>query len=183
MNMNFRKNDTFIFLEDGITPTINLKNYLEFSDTLVETGTCLGQGVERALDAGYDNIKSVEMVEERFVLCQNKFANNDKVKLWLGDSRDNLLEMISDKPCVILLDAHPSGRGSAGHDDLMKNGNSSIFYQERILTDEIKIILKSRHKHLLILDDTNVIDQVYTSLLPDYRFEIIGNKFLECIPQ
>jgi hypothetical protein len=181
--MDFRKKASLILLEDGVTPTINLENYLEFSDTLVETGTCLGQGVERALDAGYTNIRSVEMVEQRFIFCQNKFIDNDKVKLWLGDSRDNLFDMISDKPCVILLDAHPSGRGSAGHDDLIKNGNNSIFHQERILTDEIKIILKSPHKHLLILDDTNVIDPIYTSLLSGYRFEIIGNKFLECIPQ
>jgi|LauGreDrversion4_2_1035121.scaffolds.fasta_scaffold21973_4 hypothetical protein len=181
-NMNFRKEEPFIILEDDITPAINLKNYLDFSKILVETGTCFGEGVKRALDAGYTDVRSVEIVEDRFNSCADRFKNDKRVTLWCGDTRNNLYDMIPEEPIVILLDAHPSGEGSGGHNELIKDGYDSEFAQQNVLVAEIKIILKTGHRHIILIDDTNTIDQAYTELLDNYKFEVIGDKYLECIP-
>jgi hypothetical protein len=178
--MNFRKEEPFVFVNE--TPVINLKNYLEFSTILVETGTSDGRGVQNALDFGYTDVRSVEMVEERFEYCTKRFESEPRVKLWLGDSRDNIADMIPEEKCIILLDAHPSGEGSAGHNDLMEKGQLSDFHQEKILVSEIKIALNNPNRNIIILDDTKELDPIYTSLFDNYRFEIIGDKFLECIP-
>jgi len=54
----------------------------------VETGTYLGDTVQIALDAGYDLVHSIEVDQEMFDHCQNRFKDNPKVKLWFGDSVD-----------------------------------------------------------------------------------------------
>ena len=39
----------------------------------VETGTCTGEGVLRALGAGFSLIKSIELSKELYKLCLKKF--------------------------------------------------------------------------------------------------------------
>lgn len=85
-----------------------------FSENLnkyfVETGTCLGGGVLKALDAGFENIRSVELSERLHNYAKEHNEGNPQVKLYLGDSTILLWEMIKDieDPITFLLDAHDS---------------------------------------------------------------------------
>ena len=60
----------------------------------VETGTHMGGSVQFALDLGFDEAFSCEMMESRYNHCMEKFSENDNVSLWLGDSEDCFSEMM-----------------------------------------------------------------------------------------
>lgn len=49
----------------------------------VETGTHLGGSVQFALDLGFEQIFSCEMMRDRYEHCMNKFKDSDNVNLWL----------------------------------------------------------------------------------------------------
>lgn len=185
--MKHKQYEPSLVLNDGITEVINLKNFIWFSDILIETGTSYGSGVERALIAGFSEVRSVEMQPERVVINRRNFSDRPQVKIYEGDSRTQLFDMIPDKPCVIFLDAHPSGPGSSGHDNLLefvKKGmvEKSDFHQNNILREELKIILKSAHKHLIILDDQDEVVEEWIEMFPDYYHEHVNSKYLVLIP-
>ena len=166
----------------GRSQVVNLSNYTSFSKCLVETGSSSGAGIFRAIEAGYDDIRSVELSERWHQHCRTIFSADPRVKLYLGDSRDMLLQMLPDEKCVIVLDAHPSGPHTAGHDDLMENGESSVYHQDRILRDELRIIIDNKIRNLIIIDDQEDVKEEWTMMLQDYDLELINGKYLVCVP-
>src|SRR5690606_25156523 len=109
-------------------PTFNIKDYSNFSHIYVESGSCYGESINRALKAGFKTIKSCEIHEPFYKHCLKRFK--DRVELYLGKSTEVLHKMLEDvyQPAVIFLDAHPAGPGTGGHDELMK-GN--LEFQDR----------------------------------------------------
>lgn len=177
-----------LILEDRMTEVINTKNFLWFSDTIIETGTCNGAGIDRFLTAGYSDIRSVEMSDNWFGFSSGRFSGNPHVKIWHGDSRDKLAEMLPDKPSVVILDAHPAGPGTAGHDDLVKfegegKPHLSNFHGDNILEKEILILKQSPHRHLIIIDDQHWVNPRWVELLSDYDWEHVNKKYLVFIPK
>lgn len=91
---------------------------------------------------------------------------------------------------VLFLDAHPSGQGTAGHDELMRDGSGSEFDQDTIIKQELTIILSHRKDHCIIIDDCqgeNALTRYYKSLMPGYRFKFYDwegykEKVLVCEP-
>jgi len=77
----------------------------------VETGTYLGDTVQLALDAGFDFVHTIEVNQGMYDKCNSRFQNNDKVKLWLGDSVDIIPKIVDEltEPATFWLDAHASG--------------------------------------------------------------------------
>ena len=181
---------------------LNFADFRSHSDTYVETGSCYGQSIDRALGAGFPIVKSCEVYEPFYRHCKSIYKEQPKVTLFLGNSKDSLPLMLEGitEPCVIFLDAHPAGEGTGGHDDLMKKGNKSEFQQDFILTKEIDIILNHGKNHVIIIDDQNGENndnKAYIKTLlkanPSYLFyfydEQLGdaksfykNKSLVCIP-
>jgi len=183
-----REYSEILVLGDGVTEVINPKNFLWFSDTIIETGTCSGAGIDRFLEAGYGDIRSVELDRNWFEISSNRFRSNQMVKILFGDSREKMKDMLPDKPAVVLLDAHPAGPGTAGHEDFIKHQSSGTldqcsFLQEKIIYEEISIVSKSDHKHLIIVDDQHSTDPNIINLLPGYQFELVNKKYLVCIPK
>jgi hypothetical protein len=191
------------FREIALNPTVTnelfkIGNYRHFSSTYLETGSCYGQSIHRALDGKFDRIKSVELHKPYYEYCVTKFKNNP-VELFLGKSTNKLEQMLADvyEPIVIFLDAHPAGEGTESHEEWVK-GNTE-FYQHFILTKEIEIILEHRKDHLVIIDD-QVFGQESDSYMvklkeanPNYSFlwydeqlaphePVTKNKILVCIP-
>lgn len=165
---------------------IKLKDYSYYSNILIETGTSAGGGVERGIGAGFTDIRSVELSDCWYDYCVAKFGNDNRVTLYHGKSEDCLAKMIpSDRKCVIFLDAHPAGPHTAGHDDLMLNGDESEFHQDRILSKEVQIILRvSGNRDLIIIDDQVGINPLYVSMLDGgYRFEFVEGKYMVCFPK
>lgn len=184
---------------------LDFKDFLKYSDTLIETGTCHGTSTKKALDAGFKTVKSVEAWAPFFEHSVKLLRGYDNCHLFFGESSERLPDMLRDvvQPVVFFLDAHPAGPNTAGHDDFMQKQKKSDYDQSNILMRELKAIFKHGNDHVIIIDDQNGDDannhadiktlmDFCTLCNPTYEFffydEEIGglytkNKSLICIPR
>lgn len=132
----------------------------------IETGTYNGEAVHMALDAGFKNIRSVELSPSHYQTCLEKFRGRSEIRLWLGESADCLPDMIADcdKPATFWLDAHYS------QGDTVKGRNDPP------LSEELMAISKHPIKtHTILIDDhlgPTVLPLLQT-INPNYRFRTI----------
>lgn len=163
-----------------------LRKYLKISNVLVETGTSSGAGVKRALDVGYGEVRSVELCEKWYRYSFNLYKDDSRVKLYHGRSEDYLAKMLSGlERCVVVLDAHPSGSQTAGHDDLMEKGINSVYHQDNILVKECEILTSvSGNRHFILVDDQVGINELLVNVLKrGYDFEYVGGVYMLCRPK
>lgn len=171
--------------------------YKKHSNTFIETGTHIGTSVKKAIAAGFEVIKSVEAYKEFYLIANSKFKDNKRVQIFFGKSTERLPEMIKNIPIpsVFWLDAHPSGPGTAGHDELMAGEKDA--YQDNILEKEIDIIINDG-RHVILIDDQQgwataqrFADQIEKYYPGGYTFEIVDEdlpgihhkeKVLICLP-
>ncbi len=178
----------------------NIAHYRYYSPIYIESGSCLGESIQRALNAGFTKCKSVEAYEPFYHKCVKRFPGGDPVQLYLGKSYDQLPEMLDDiyEPAVIFLDAHPAGKGTFGHDEIMQKDMD--YSQHNIITRELAVILQHRNDHLIILDDisgpnpeADIYISMMTSYNPNYEFKfldeqlegqsVVKDKILVCVPR
>jgi len=74
----------------------------------VETGSFFGDSIQKALDVGFSEVRSIEYLEDSYQHCRQRFQGKDEVKLFKGSSTEKLWEMIKDidQPITFWLDAH-----------------------------------------------------------------------------
>lgn len=87
-------------------PTRNL--FKEFPNRVyVETGAWLGDSIQLALDAGFEEIHSIELDPEKVEHCRERFVCQP-VTIHHGDSALILLDVIKDinEPITFWLDSH-----------------------------------------------------------------------------
>lgn len=179
---------------------LDYRDFVDFSPLFVETGSCSGAGIQRALDAGFHRVKSVEAMDFYYQQSANKFKGNPAVIIYFGTSYEMLPEMIErlNFPAVFFLDAHPAGPGTAGHDEIISGDQA--FGQHYIITKELEVILAHRNDHLIIIDDLSFDSdedaaymQMCIAVNPNYTFEYYDeqlnskevyrlNKVLVCRP-
>lgn len=158
----------------------DLRDYLKYSTTLIETGTCKGEGVQRALDAGFSLVRSVELHPDLFQHCKRRFNGNERVELWEGSSYEQLPKMITGVS-VFFLDAHPAGPNTAGHKEWLEKDES--VFQDTIIKKELEVILKTGKTHCIIIDDvqdTTYLEDYKRLILavnPFYKFKVKDQKF------
>jgi hypothetical protein len=114
------------------------------SPVFLETGSLVGEGIKTALDVGFQNIMSVELSDKYYNICLNRFRNNIKVKLFLGDVELVLWDMIKDieERITFWIDAHESGGDTAKG----LHGDPCI--------QELEIIKNHKRKdHIILIDD------------------------------
>lgn len=119
----------------------------------LETGSCFGDGIQAALDAGFKHIYSIELSEQFYDCCFNRFVLNSQVEgqieLILGDSGEVLPEVLSkiNAPVTFWLDGHYSGGSTA-------KGESNT-----PLLRELEHIAKHHIKnHTILIDDVRCFD-------------------------
>lgn len=179
---------------------LNFKDFVEHSKIFVETGTCYGRSVLRALEAGYNQVRTVEVYEPFYKACAELFQDKPNVKLYYGTSKEKLPEMLKGVLgiAVFFLDAHPAGKNTGGHDDLMEKGKDSEFQQDFILQRELEIILEHSPNHIIIIDDQNGVNaenlhymKMCLAVNDNYTFHLYDeqdgpnfykHKSLVCIP-
>jgi hypothetical protein len=132
------------------------KKYKGDHKLFFETGTHKGDGVQNALDMGFEEVVSIEILPEYYERCVKRFKDNDKVHLFLGDSNERMEEMLGliKEPSLIFLDGH------------FDNGNP--------LWKELEILKNHPIKtHTIIVDD-----------MPNYygNGEKVKEKLLEINP-
>lgn len=85
----------------------------------VETGTLYGDTLV-ALRGGFDRLHSIELSDELYAAAAARFANDQGITVWHGDSGDVLPLVLAqvNAPALFWLDGHYSGRGTArGQED------------------------------------------------------------------
>ncbi|MGE5391686.1 MAG: hypothetical protein ACM3PE_11555, partial [Deltaproteobacteria bacterium] len=85
-----------------------LKTWKQNSNTMVETGSFIGDGIAKGLEAGYDKIFSFEIIPENYNVCIERFKDNSAVNCILGDSiklLPGVLASINER-IVFWLDSH-----------------------------------------------------------------------------
>ncbi len=109
--------------------------------TLVETGTYYGEMVA-AMKNRFDHIYSIEFVPELAQRAIRKFARYKHIRIFLGDSRAVMPEVLAilTGPALFWLDA-----GYYGWVGIRAN--------EQRLSAELEMILKHPHRHIILLDD------------------------------
>lgn len=77
----------------------------------IETGTHLGDGVQKALDAGFEKVISIELADKYYLHCRNRFLYDPRVEIIQGDSFKVLPDILEklDCPATFWLDGHHSG--------------------------------------------------------------------------
>lgn len=164
---------------------MDYKHFRPYSDIFIETGTAAGDGVQRAIDAGFTTIASIEAAEYWFKMSAGRFAArglHDIVYLTFGKSTDLLYRVVNthcgkEKRAIIFLDAHPSGPLSAGHSEWLADPGGEAS-QHAIIQAELRVILAHRHDHVIIIDDVNGMSdgcaQQYMDTMlavnPNYKF-------------
>jgi hypothetical protein len=83
-------------------------NKYTYNGIFIETGTFMGGGVTRALEAGFKQIHSIEVSPDFYDYCMTCFADKENVYIHLGSSTEvlpKLLENINE-PVTLFLDGH-----------------------------------------------------------------------------
>jgi len=135
----------------------------------IETGTLRGEGVQAALDAGFECIYSVDISAYCHGWCQHRFWDyRSKVNLYERDSR-RFLKWLMPKVttrCTFWLDAHFCFSEGGRIDDVP-------------LLQELRIIDKHQlHTHTILIDDIRLMG---TRELP-VSFKKVRNALLRINP-
>ncbi len=110
--------------------------------TLVETGTYLGEMVE-AQRRHFEQVLSIELSPTLYQAAREKFAGANNVTLLQGDSAD-LIESVVARlagPALFWLDGHYSA------------GITALGALATPVREELDVILRSRHDHVILVDD------------------------------
>jgi len=112
----------------------------------VETGTYLGDGIKSVINS-YENIHSIELSEKWYEYNLEQFKNNNNVKMYLGDSKKKLPELLNsiNEPITIYLDAHYSG------------GTTAFGEEEVPLLFELQILKNRNYDDIIIIDDCRLL--------------------------
>lgn len=81
----------------------------------IETGSSVGEGIQRALLSGFQEIHSIELSPKHFFVCTERFRCNPIVNLHFGDSGKDLFDIIKNinEPITFWLDGHYQGGETA----------------------------------------------------------------------
>jgi len=80
------------------------------NNVFIETGSFMGDGIQKAIDAGFKKIYSIELSDKYAGICEQRFRGNPKVKIVRGDSAFVLQDILKDinEPITFWLDGHHS---------------------------------------------------------------------------
>jgi hypothetical protein len=122
-----------------------------------ESGTHHGFSVQAALDLEFSKIISVEIEQEYFLECFDKFTsyiNEGRIHLFYGDSNvwmERMLKLV-EEPALFWLDGHPDGvSGDPLWEELEAIKKHSI-KNHTIIVDDIPIYFNSKQVEDKILE-------------------------------
>lgn len=80
------------------------------SSCLIETGSHLGDGIQKALDEGFNRVISIELADKYFEYCRWRFSQDPRVSIIKGDSFKVLPDILKsiERPVTFWLDGHHS---------------------------------------------------------------------------
>lgn len=145
------------------------ENFAKYPNKIfIETGSYVGDGIQQALDAGFENVISIELSDKYFNISSNRFINNPRVKVVKGNSYIVLPDILKDieVPVTFWLDGHYSC------------GDTALGDYWAPLMQELEAI--KRHKintHTIMIDDMRCWEEP-NPVHVFYKNDII-NKLIE----
>ena len=73
-------------------------NFYKKTESYIETGAFEGYSIQLALDSGFSKIYAIELIEHYYKHCVDRFVNEPKVQMILGDSSLKLKEVLDNNP-------------------------------------------------------------------------------------
>jgi len=154
--MLFQKYLSLFFLSFLLFPVVEAGTTREVfakypNKYFIETGSCTGDGIQKALEAGFEHIISIELAPHYYRHCCQRFASFSNVAMLLGDSTEilPLLLQTIEAPATFWLDGHYSEWDTA-------RGESNT-----PLMAELESIRQHRIKtHTLMIDDARLFGAV-----------------------
>jgi hypothetical protein len=135
----------------------------------IETGSYHGDGIQHALDAGFNYVLSIECDRDLFEITNERFWDNDNVVVFYGDSREVLQEVLEDieEPCTFWLDSHsPKNLPLLKELEIIKNHPIKT---HTILIDDLRLWSVKETGF-----DTATLKEILLSINPSYQFELEG---------
>lgn len=129
----------------------------------IETGTFLGECCNFAISCGYNNIKSVEYIRERYENALQNFKYNNNIEFYFGKSEEQLEKMISeiDDSCTFWLDAHDDYYCPALKElEVIKQHSFKYKKDHLIMIDDIRAFDSPIHENIRHLDLKNKILEI-----------------------
>lgn len=157
----------------------NVDNFKKFKNELfIETGSFYGEGIQQAIDAGFENIISIELSPKYFSICVNRFNFNPQVKIVFGDSYKVLKEILPqiNKRITFWLDGHHSCEDTALGDfwapliqelDSIKNHHMK---NHTIIIDDMRCWVDPNDNHGFV---TNDLIEKLKEINSDYKLEYL----------
>jgi len=141
----------------------NLNDFIDNENKIkvfVETGTNTGVGLAFAAQHNFDKLYSIEIMENLYTQCVNKFKGNNKINLIHDDSINGLVKImseLSDEPTLYWLDAHlPNEYDKSYSADYDKDREVVVPLEKELLTIKEN---KDVSKDVFILDDLRVYEE------------------------
>jgi hypothetical protein len=156
------------------------KEYKSNHDIFVETGSYMGDGIELARQAGYSEIRSMDISLVNIEHCCERFKGRRNIAIVRGDSAKYLEVLLMDiaEPAMIWLDAH-----SQLFDDEPQADNPFPLLAEleqirrhpikthTIMIDDVLILTHPRVTGW----DNNTIENALLSINPAYNLTYLSN--------
>jgi hypothetical protein len=136
----------------------------------IETGSYHGDGIQQALDAGFQEVISMECDRDLFNITQDRFWDYNNVVYLYGDSREVLQEVLDeiDEPCTFWLDSHsPNNLPLLKELEIIKKHPIKT---HTILIDDLRLWTKAEHGY-----DTESLKEVLLSINPNYKIRLDGS--------
>lgn len=145
----------------------------KYSSVFIETGSHEGLTIDKALLAGFQQIKSVEITDHFYLKCREKFITENRVKLYFGLSDQVIPRMINrvKDRITFWLDAHYTG--------------DKFEYYGKIcpVIEELNTISKHNRKdHIILIDDARLF-KITGKLIHNFtgEFEISLDRVYDAI--
>lgn len=174
---------------------ILMKNLFNIS-VFIETGTADGTNALQVSKI-FNEVYSTEINSKVFKLAQEKLEDKKNIHLYLGDSKQTLITILSqvNNAPLIYLDAHCSGPGSGKGDEntpilheleIIKNSkikNAIILIDDaRLFQDEIfikkELILEPTEENLTDYPNLNQLKKAILEINSDYKVIIYGDMII-----
>jgi len=145
--------------------------------SFIETGTNAGQGCQLAVNCGFEDIRSVELIPELYELAKTNLASAPNIKLYLGKSEECIPTMLEDinHQCTFWLDGH-SKYNCPVMRELEAIKNHSI-KNHLILIDDVREFGTPIHENITVEEMQNFI----LTINPEYKFTIEDNILIASI--
>lgn len=136
------------------------------TNKFIETGSYMGDGIQLAMDSGFDDIFSIEVSNKYFKICEERFIGNKNVKMILGDSMYELSK---------LLDNYRNDRFTYWLDGHYSDGDTGRGSKDFPIMIELESILKRNvNGEVIYIDDMRILKNLDEEVNLDSIISLVG---------